>query len=201
MQLVEAWPRNELDNLPDMLYAYSNLPLNELRSQVAAWPYNRKLDLFEAYAGQRQNRRQQPGPAFQKLHYTWDLVSSYAVYRGLERQHLLSGATRQPLTPRYGYEIPKIAEEAGVSDDFQRCFDLSLEFYSLLQQTNQPEEAQYATLLGHRTRWKLSHNGLEAARLLEQPAEGEAAVLLQRMHAKLAELHPLVAETIQFAPG
>jgi dTMP kinase len=197
VRLTEIFPRNELDILADALYPHSSLPLGELRMQLAAWPYNRKLDMFEAYVGMRAHRRQQPGRAFEKVQYTWDLVTSYTLFRSLQRQQLIDGATAQTLTPRYGYEVPAVIEAAGVADEFEQCFDLSLELYSLLQQAGHPIEAQYATLQGHRLRWKLNQNALETARLIERtPGSPGMRSLQQTMLAHLAESHPLIAELI-----
>lgn len=197
VHLTEVSPRNELDILADALYSHSSLPMSELRIELAAWPYNRKLDVFEAYVGTRSHRRQQPGQAFEKAWYTWDLVTSYALFRNLQRQQLAEGAVAQTLTPRYGYEVPAIIEAAGVADEYEQCFDLSLELYSLLQQAGHSYEAQYATLQGHRMRWKLAQNALETVRLIERtPNSSSMRSLQQTMLAHLAETHPLIAELV-----
>jgi len=197
VQLIEVSPRNELDIIADALYPHSNLPMNDLRIELAAWPYNRKLDVFEALAGTRSHRRQQLSHAFEKAQYTWDLVTSYALFRNLQRQQLVEGATAQTLTPRYGYEVPAIIEAAGVSDEYEQCFDLSLELYSLLQQAGHSLEAQYATLQGHRMRWKLSQNALETTRLIERTPNSPGMRKFQfSLHAHLAETHPLMAELV-----
>ncbi|HSX34735.1 MAG TPA: thymidylate kinase [Candidatus Saccharimonadales bacterium] len=96
VHLTEVIPRNELDILADAIYPHSSLPMRELRNQMAAWPYNRKLDLFEAYVGTRAHRRQQPGRAFEKAQYTWDMVTSYALFRNLQRQQLIGGQMHRP---------------------------------------------------------------------------------------------------------
>ncbi|HSX34734.1 MAG TPA: hypothetical protein VLF62_03780, partial [Candidatus Saccharimonadales bacterium] len=89
--------------------------------------------------------------------------------------------------------MPAIIEAAGVADEYEQCFDLSLELYSLLQQAGHPVEAQYATLLGHRLRWKLTHNATDAIRLIERTPNSPAMRKLQfSLHAHLAETHPLI---------
>jgi len=108
----------------------------------------------------------------------------------------------QMLTPRYGYDVPKLVEEAGLSDAFERCFDLSLELYSALQAGGYQLEAQYATLLGHKMRWKLTYNAREAFHLHElrtspQGHPGYRKLVLQ-MHEKVAEAHPMLAEAMKF---
>lgn len=202
VQLTDIWPRNELDLVPDMLYEHSSLPLKELRSVVAAWPYDQKVSAFDTYMGERLNRRHRPGRALEKAHYSWDLVCDYGIFRDLQRHRIVDDLEWQQLTPRYGYEIPKLVEDAGLSDLFESAFDISLKLYSLLQQHGFALEAQYATLLGHRMRWKVTYNAREAFHLHElrtgpQCHPGYRKLVLQ-MHQKLSEAHPLLAEAMKF---
>ena len=203
VQLTDVWPRNEFDLLPDMLYPYADLPLAELRGTVSGWPYNRKLEVFEAYIGERRNHNQRPGRALEKAHYSWDLLCDFDTFRDLQRHRSVDSLEWQDLTPRYGYEIPKLVEEADLLDQYEACFELSLRLYSLLQEAGHHEEAQYATLLGHRLRWKVTYNAREAFHLHElrtsphnRPGVQE---LVQAMHDKLSEVHPLLGEAMHFA--
>lgn len=61
----------------------------------------------------------------------------------------------QPLTPRYGYDVPTEIEAAGLSDDYDAIFDQSLQLQSTLQARGFTTESQYATLLGHKQRWNI----------------------------------------------
>lgn len=202
VQLTDVWPRNEFDLIPDMLYEHSSLPLGEIRNQVATWSYNQKADVMEAYIGERLNRRHRPGRALEKAHYSWDLLCDYGSFRDLQRHRMVDDLAWQQLTPRYGYEIPEVVEEAGLSDKFEACFDLSLSLYSTLQAAGFALEAQYATLLGHRMRWKVTYNAREAFHLheLRTSPQGHPGYrkLVQQMHAKLAEVHPFLAESMKF---
>lgn len=199
VRLVDVTPRNELDLLPDMLYAASNIPLPELRAEIGSWSYDRKLVAFEGYLGDRKSKHQLPGRALEKAHYTWELLTDYASFRALQRS-LSADPEWQMLTPRYGYAIPSLVSEANLEDEFEACFDLSLQLYSLLQDKGYPIEAQYATLLGHQLRFKVTHNGLEAFRLHEQPkkATAELQTIIRNMRARLAEVHPTIGETLKF---
>jgi len=40
--LTEYWPHNELDLVADMLYDNSTLSIEEIRTEVAKWPYQQK---------------------------------------------------------------------------------------------------------------------------------------------------------------
>lgn len=200
--LVDFWPRNELLLVPDMLYEHSNLSQEELQAEVNGWPYEKKVQVLKAYVGERLNRRHRPGRALEKAHYSYDLVCDYGIFRDLQRHRMVDDLNWQQLTPRYGYDVPKLVEEADLTDEFETCFELSLKLYSLLQQEGYTLEAQYATLLGHKMRWKVTYNAREAFHLheLRTAPQGHPGYrkLAQQMHDKLTEVHPLIGEAMQF---
>jgi dTMP kinase len=202
VQLTSVWPRNELDLIPDMLYEHTSMPLGELQQEVAAWPYDKKIRVFEAYIGERLNRRHKPGRALEKAHYSWDLVCDYGSFRDLQRHRMVDDLEWQQLTPRYGYDVPQLVEDAGLTEQFEQCFDLSLKLYSLLQEAGYALEAQYATLLGHKMRWKVTYNAREAFHLheLRTSSQGHPGYrkLVQQMHEKLSDKHPLLGEAMRF---
>ncbi|HTE21717.1 MAG TPA: FAD-dependent thymidylate synthase [Candidatus Limnocylindria bacterium] len=202
VSLQSAWPRNELDLVPHMLYESSSLSLAEIERDVSGWPIDRKLEVFSTYMGERLNRRHRPGRALEQAHYTWDLVCDYGIFRDLQRHRMVDDLQWQALTPRYGYEMPKLIEEAGLAEAFEKCFDLSAKLYSALQAEGYGYEAQYATLLGHRMRWKVTMNAREAFHFheLRTSPQGHPGYrkLVQQMHEKLAEVHPLLTEAMRF---
>jgi thymidylate synthase ThyX len=202
VSLVDFWPKNELVLVADMLYEHSNLSLEQLQAEANDWPYEKKAKVFKSYMGERLNRRHRPGRALEKAHYSFDLLCDYGIFRDLQRHRMVDDMNWQQLTPRYGYEIPKLVEEAGLSEQFEQCFDLSLQLHSLLVKAGHALEAQYATLLGHRMRWKVTYNAREAFHLHElrtspQGHPGYRQLVLQ-MHEKVAEVHPLLAESMSF---
>lgn len=200
--LTSFWPRNELDLVPDMLYEQSNLPLTELRNITDKWSYAQKAEVLTAYIGKRENRLMRPGRALEKAHYSWDILCDYATFRDLQRHRIVDDLEWQQLTPRYGYEVPTIIEDANLADTFEDCFDISLELHSILHEAGYPLEAQYATLFGHRLRWKVTYNAREAFHIHElrtsEQAYPETKKLVQQLHEKLAEVHPMIAEAMQF---
>jgi thymidylate synthase ThyX len=200
--LVDFWPKNELLLVPDMLYEHSNLSLDQLQAEVNSWPYEKKVEVFKAYMGERLNRRQKPGRALEKAHYSWDLVCDYGIFRDLQRHRMVDDMNWQMLTPRYGYDVPELVEEAGLTEQFEECFDISLKLHSLMVKNGYEVEAQYATLMGHKMRWKMTYNAREAfhfneLRTTPQGHPGYRKLVLE-MHEKLAEVHPLLAEAMQF---
>lgn len=200
--LTDIWPRNELDLVADMLYEHSNLSLLDLRQEVNSWSYDKKATVFNTFIGDRLNRRHRPGRALEKAHYSWDLVCDYGVFRDLQRHRMVDDLEWQQLSPRYGYEIPQLVDDADLEESFEKCFELSLKLYSQLQKTGHGLTAQYATLLGHKMRWKVTMNAREAFHFHElrtspQGHPGYRKLVLQ-MHQKLAEAHPLMAAAMKF---
>ncbi|CAN5370630.1 hypothetical protein BH09PAT4_BH09PAT4_05730 [soil metagenome] len=194
--LADVWPRNELDLVPDMLYEHADQPLAGIRQEVAQWPYDKKLSVFETYVGEHYK----PGGALEKARYTWDLFCEFAVACDLQRNHMICDLQLQQLSPRYGYEIPALIEDAGLTDVFEGCFDLSLQLYSRLQGEGYQEEAQYAALLGHRVRATLTHNAAQTLPAQEPNNSNKYhqsyLQLVREMHEKLAEKHPLLADAL-----
>lgn len=200
--LIDYWPKNELNLIPDMLYEHSQDSLSSIKESVSQWSYEQKMEVFHAYIGERLNRRHRPGRALEKAVYSWDIICDYGIFRDLQRHRMVNDLTWQKLTPRYGYEIPSIVEEANLTNEFEACFDKSLALYSLMQQAGFSLEAQYATLLGHKMRWKVTYNAREAFHLheLRTSPQGhpEYRKLVLQMHQKLAEVHPQLAEAMKF---
>lgn len=200
--LVDYTPRNEFDVVADILYEHSDLPLTTLQQEVRGWPYQQKVDVLTAYFGERLNRRHRPGRALEKIHYSFDLVCDYGIFRDLQRHRMVDDLEWQLLSPRLGYDVPKLVEDAGRTDAFLECFDLSLQLYSALQAAGHTLEAQYATLLGHKMRWKVTYNAREAFHLheLRTSPQGHPGYrkLVQQMHEKVAEVHPILAEAMRF---
>lgn len=202
VELVSYTPRNELDITADILYDHSELSLNDLKSATSNLPYGKKEAIFNAYIGERLNRRHRPGRALENIHYTFDLMCDYGIFRDLQRHRMVDDMRWQQLSPRYGYEIPKLVEEAGLTEVYERCFDLSLALYSELQASGYALEAQYATLLGHKMRWRVTLNAREAYHFVElrTAPQGHPGYrkLVYEMYEKIAEVHPLVAGGMKF---
>ena len=202
VQLADFWPRNELDLLPHMLYEHSTTSLKDIKKQLIDWSYDQKTEAFSAYMGERLNRRHRPGRALEIAHYSWDLICDYGIFRDLQRHRMVDSLEWQQLTPRYGFDIPELVEQAGLSEQFEYCFDKSAELYSIMQSEGFNLEAQYATLLGHRMRWKITYNAREAFHLheLRTSPQGHPGYrkLVKQMHDKLAEVHPIMAQCMKF---
>ena len=202
MQLTDFWPKNELDVLPHMLYEHSTLSLEELAQTTSEWSYADKEAAVKTYIGERLNRRHKPGRAFEIPHYSFDLLCDYGIFRDLQRHRMVDSLEWQLLTPHYGYETPKLVTEAGFDTLFEDCFELSTKLYQQLLEAGYEYEAQYATLLGHKMRWKLTLNAREAYHFMEirTSPQGHPGYrkLAKQMYDAITEVHPLIAAGMIF---
>ena len=200
--LNNYFPKNELDLVADMLYENSNLSFEELKNLINTWSIDKKIEVIKAYVGERLNRRHKPGRALEKAHYSWDLICDYGIFRDLQRHRMVDNLVWQNLSPRYGFDIPSLVDDANLTEKFQSCFDESLELYSIMQEAGYELEAQYATLLGHKMRWQITYNAREAFHFHElrtspQGHPGYRKLVLE-MHEKLLEVHPILGEAMIF---
>lgn len=199
-KLTSYAPKNELDLTAHMLYEFTDMSEEQLTEFITSLKYEDKYNILSTYVGERRNRRHKPGRALERAVYSWDIMCDYGSFRDLQRHRIVSDLSWQKLTPRYGYDIPELVQEAGLVDDFQQAFDLSLELYSLLQAAGYEEEAQYATLLGHNMRWKVTMNAREAMHFMElrTSAQGHPGYrkIVQEMYDQLSSAHPLIASTM-----
>lgn len=192
--LSDLWPRNELSLVADILYAYGDQPRTDIQETVDRLTYQAKIELLRA------SLTATPDDILDKALYSWDIMSDYALYLSVTREQLLSDIEHQPLSPRFGYETPDTFDGAGLTEDFERCFDLSLELYSHLQQAGYTAEAPYATLFGHRMRWQATASARQLLRFYALGRTAKpAAVLAENMLAIITERHPLLAEFIHEA--
>ena len=201
-KLLDYSPSHELSLLPDMMYRFSNMNIEQLERELAEWSEDDILNAFTAYMGERNNRRHRPDRAIEVAQYVWDIVCDYGIFRDLQRHRMVDGLEWQDLHPYFGYELPPRLVESGYSDLANEVFENSLKQYELLSARGYGDEAQYATLLGHKMRWKMAFNAREAFHLLElrtQPA-GHAGYrkLCLEMYRAIEKVHPNLAKAMIF---
>lgn len=202
VKLDNYFPKNELSICADILYEESNLSMQELKNELENIPVSNKAEIINGYIGTRSDRRHKPGRAFENVHYSFSLLSDYGIFRDLSRHRIVNGLVWQELSPRYGYQIPDLIEEAGLEEDYIECFDTSLKLHSEVQRQGFIYESQYSTLLGHRMRWNISFNAREAYHILELRTSNQGhpgyRELAQQMYEQIEAVHPLIAKGMSF---
>jgi thymidylate synthase ThyX len=202
VRLDDYWPKNELNILADILYENSGLSLKEIKQKITKLSYREKQQILHTYVGERLNRRHKPGRSIEKIHYSWDLICDYGIFRDLQRHRIVDDLQWQDLTPRFGYEVPDLVVEAGLQDDFEKCFELSFKLYDAMYNAGYPKESQYATLMGHKMRWKMTFNAREAFHFIELRTSPQGhpgyRKLVKQMYDKICEVHPLIGSHMKF---
>ncbi len=202
VRLVDVSIKDELDLVPGMLFEASELSEEELQREVATWPIERKEEAFNLYIGSRMNRRHKPGRALEEMHYKWEIVADYGTFRDLQRHRIVDAWEWQNLTTKYGYDIPELITEAGFEKQFRECFSISEKLWGAMIAAGFEEEAQYATLFGHKLRYRFIINAREAFHLLELRTSPQGhpgyRKICQEMHRLLSEIHPRLGAAMKF---
>lgn len=193
---------DELDLIVDMLYEDSNMSWKEIESLVNVLSNEERLNIFNTYIGERLNRRQKPGRSLEKLHYSWDIVCDYGIFRDLQRHRMVDDLNWQALTPDLGYQVPELVKEVGLENKWHSCFEKSAELFEILSTEVNQLVGQYAVLFAHNVRWKMTYNARQAFHLheLRTTPQGHPGYrwLINLMHDRISEIHPNLAAAIRF---
>ena len=202
VELLDYYPKKEMDIIPHLLFAGSNLSTDELEAKAKSLSDKKKKEILAAYMGERLNRRHRPGRALEIPHYLWEITADYGSFRDLQRHRVVDAFEWQKLTIDYGYEIPELVSEAGLDKPFRRCFELAEKLYHLMQKAGYSEEAQYATLFGHRMRYRFGLNARAAFHFIElrSAPQGHPGYrrIAAKMHELIAKAHPNIAAAMRF---
>lgn len=202
VRLLEVSHKDELDLVPGMLFEVSELSDGEIRKTVANWSTEQKEEVLNAYVGNRMNRRHKPGRALEEVHYKWEITADYGTFRDLQRHRIVDAWEWQNLTPKYGYDVPELITEAGFEKQFRECFATSEKLWRAMMKAGLEEEAQYATLFGHKLRYRFIINAREAFHLLELRTSPQGhpgyRKICQEMHRLLSEVHPRLGAAMKF---
>jgi thymidylate synthase ThyX len=135
-------------------------------------------------------------------HYLWEVTADYGTFRDLQRHRVVDAFEWQNLTIDYGYDVPELVIEAGLDADFKKCFSLSEKLVQLMIEKGYANESQYATLFGHRMRYKYMLNARAAYHFIElrSSPQGHPGYrrIATRMHELISEVHPTIGGGMSF---
>lgn len=202
VNLVDYWPKDELSVVNDLLWTESGASYESITRQTPSFSEEDLVQALQAGIGERFNRRHRPGRSFEFAHFKWEVVCDYGIFRDLQRHRIVDGMDWQNLTPYLGYDVPQLVSDAGLEGEFEKAFSLSLSLHELLKREGFEQEAQYATLLGHRMRWRTALNVRESfhfheIRTIPQGHSGYRKVT-QMMHEKFGQAYPRIATAMKF---
>ena len=200
--LVDWDPDGEEKLIAAMLYAFSDLPDDQLRARVHAMSDEERARVVRAYVGDRGNRRHKPGRALEAISYRFDVLADYGAFRDLQRHRMLT-MEWQDLTPRHGYEMQPELDEIGVGASFREAMDLSQGLWAAIE-PELPKQAQYAVCMAYRIRFVMQLNARAALHLIElrSSPQGHPAyrAVAHEMHRQIAEVagHRAVADAMRY---
>lgn len=165
---------NYLDQLlSSAVFPYTNISLPQIEGVVSHLPHEKKLEILDAYVGERESRRDRTGRGLEAGYpLLFDLVGGFAEYRDLERHRMLT-QQRQLITPDLGFVIPPEMGEIGLEKEVLEVVEQFEDLNSNMRDVGLREASQYATLFNHRMRFMLGMNLREFQHLSElrtQPA-------------------------------
>ncbi len=202
LELVDFDPDGEVKVVTAILYPHTSLSERTVEARVRQMTVEERLDILKGYVGNRENRRQRPGRAFERTDYRFDVLSDYGAFRDLQRHRMLT-IDWQPLSTRHGYVRPAAVDAAGVADLFDAVMERSESLYTALAEDH-PDQASYAVSLAYRVRYSMQFNAREGVHMLELRTgpQGHEAYrrVCQRMHNQIADVagHKALAEAMKF---
>jgi len=202
LELVDFDPDGEIKVVTAILYPHTSLSERTVEARVRQMTVEERLEVLTSYVGNRGNRRQRPGRAFERTDYRFDVLSDYGAFRDLQRHRMLT-IDWQPLSTRHGYVRPAAVDAAGVADQFDAVMERSEALYTDLAEDH-PDQASYAVSLAYRVRYSMQFNAREAVHMLELRTgpQGHEAYrrVCQRMHTQIGEVagHKALAEAMKF---
>jgi len=190
----------EMEILAAILYTVRQESLDHLRDRVRKLNSEQRLELLHRYLGERSNRRDKPGRAFENVYYRFEILADYGIYRDLQRHRMLT-QERQDLSALHGYETPPEIIEAGVEADFRGCMKHAAELFLKIYPEH-PLEAQYVVPFAYRIRWYMTMNLRELYHFVElrSAKQGHSSYrrVAQQMFQCVRKVHPVLAEGIKF---
>ena len=200
--LTDFDPAGEDKVLVAMCYPYLNIAEEDVARRVAALGPEERRAIFQAYVGDRSNRRHRPGRALECTSYRFDIVADYGAFRDLQRHRMLT-VEWQPLGTDLGFEVPPLVEAAGLSDRFLESLERSKSLHDALAPCF-PDQSAYAVALAFNIRFVLQLNAREAMHVLELRSgpQGHPAYrrIAQEMHGLIAGQagHRAIADAMSF---
>ncbi|MBA3283539.1 MAG: FAD-dependent thymidylate synthase [Nitrosopumilus sp.] len=203
VKLLSYIPNHEAEVklVSSILYEYGkDLPQDFLLDYSNSLTDDKRHEIIRLYTQFRQNRRHRPGRAFEVIDYSFGLMTNYGMFRDLHRHRMLT-MSRQLLSTKYGYDIPREITELGIEKDYNDCMYLCDESYKLIS-SKMPSEAQYVVNFAYRYPYFIKMNLREACHMIELRTTPQGHLdyrnICQQMYSLIKEVNPVIAKGIKF---
>lgn len=163
--------------------------------------------LIKRYIGERLNRRNKLGRAFEFINYIIEVSSSAKVMRESKRHRLGSYLYPQIITARNSYDsfiFPSLIQQnRDLFDSYKSLIDDSFTLYKkIVDKSNDYHTAQYALIAGTRCNYTMNVNLRELDHYLSirtiPHAHEEIRQVCQDIYIALKTVHPNIARLLEF---
>ena len=183
-----------------IMYQYSQLPMRQLLDVASKMPEENRKKILHEFLSRRSNRRNKPGRAFENVHYTFDILGNYGMFRELHRHRMLT-QERQDLTVKHGYDTPKEIIQTGFQKEYDEAMKAAADAFEKISAAF-PKQAQYIVPMGFRIRWYFTMSLREVYYLTElrttPQGHPDYRRVAQMIFQKAREVHPNLMEFAKF---
>lgn len=195
VQLIARQPLNEFELLAPFLFQNQNIGAEDLLESISMLSYEEKRRLHIGMLKAAFDHQADVSLASSSL--TWEIASDITTLVGvLQTEQWRGKILTQRFSPRLGYQVMRSIEETGLSDLFEKNFDISFELFSTLQTAGYELEAQYAVLNGHRARWQNSSQLNEFIANVDMQHTRSTRKLAHMLLDTLKDIYPLTSEIL-----
>ncbi|HSX24496.1 MAG TPA: FAD-dependent thymidylate synthase, partial [Candidatus Andersenbacteria bacterium] len=205
VSLVEYDVDGEAKILAGILYnADSNLgSWEDTLASVKAMHEDEKRAILAAYLGNRTQRWQKVGRAFENTYLRYDIVINIGAWRDLHRHRMLS-QQRQLFTVEHGHDTPQELIDAGLDMPYRDALHKAAAVYRKIAQ-HDSVLAQYAVPMAYKVRFMQWTNVRECFWEMELRTipEGHPDYrhIEQEKFRLFAQVYPLIAEHMRVNMG
>ncbi len=156
VELIEYDPDSIYRVAAALLFPYTRSSLPEIERQLFLRPKEEVIQILEAAANARENRRHKSPRALEKASFTFEITADFGSYRDLQRHRILT-QDRQLLSCDLGYYIPDDLVGTSMEKKYRDAMDVAKTVYGKIAREF-PEEAQYVVPMAYNIRWYFHMN-------------------------------------------
>ena len=183
-----------------ILYENAGMPYEDVLDAAHSLKTSIKEEIITRHAALRTNRRHKPPRAFEAVSYTFDLRSSYGIFRDLHRHRALT-MHRQLLTTDHGYSIPAEIGLLGIGKEYAECMDGSKRVFDAMREAL-PRQAQYVVNFAYYYQYVMRMNLREACHLIElrtiPQGHADYRLMAQQMFLQIQRANPALSRIMKF---
>lgn len=202
LHLIEWNEHGEDQILAALLYRFSASKTFSDCAEAVRIMTNQEKDRLVRDVMAERGKFDQPLREFEFAHMTWDMLMDQGAYFEFKRHRMMT-QTVQPLSPVFGYAIPKAISASGCEDSYVSAMQGAASVYQKLADWN-PDAAAYVIPNGFNRRVLFKMNLREAFHFCRLRAAENAHFSIRRvaLHAaeKIREIYPLFGQYLEIPP-